>query len=271
MSLKIMAAVWEESTHRGAALIMMLALADHANDDGVSWPGIDRLAQRARVSVRQAQVIIAALIESGELHVLRNAGRGYTNLYLVTIGHTATSLTTVLTQRFQMTPDEARRMAHAILKKRPQEKGEAGNTFSYGKGEVSRRKGEVSREKGAVLRVKGEVATAPEPINQLTLTEPKEEPGDAHEDTTARAFALWDRTRNHLRLQLPRATFETYLRDTVAFPLAPDVYRIECLTPEHAEFLRKRLSERIVEALADTAGQPISVEFTARQAPGLLL
>ncbi len=81
-----MSRVWAESTHTGSALLMLLAIADHANDDGVCWPAVETLAAKARVKSRQAQNLIAYLEESGELTVQRGRGRKNTSIYVVTIG-----------------------------------------------------------------------------------------------------------------------------------------------------------------------------------------
>ncbi|MBP8291458.1 MAG: helix-turn-helix domain-containing protein [Caldilineaceae bacterium] len=86
MSVKIMARVWDDSMHTGSALLMLLAIADHANDEGVCWPSVETLAAKARVQARQAQNLIAHLVESGELAVQRGAGRRNTSIYVVTIG-----------------------------------------------------------------------------------------------------------------------------------------------------------------------------------------
>lgn len=83
MSIKTMNYVWDNSSQTGSALLMLIAIADHANDDGVCWPSIARLAKRARVSQRQAQYIVKKLEESGELEVRRGQGRGNTSLYIV--------------------------------------------------------------------------------------------------------------------------------------------------------------------------------------------
>ena len=84
MSVKIMSKVWEESRQSGSALLMLLAIADHANDDGVCWPSIATLAAKARVQERQARNLIAHLAEAGELQIQHGRGRGNTSIYVVT-------------------------------------------------------------------------------------------------------------------------------------------------------------------------------------------
>lgn len=81
-----MSRVWDESAHTGTALLMLLAIADHANDDGLCWPSVATLAAKARVQERQAQNLIAQLEASGELVVRRGHGRRNTSIYAVSVG-----------------------------------------------------------------------------------------------------------------------------------------------------------------------------------------
>ncbi len=81
-----MSRVWDESIHNGTALLLLLAIADHANDDGLCWPSVATLAAKARVQERQAQNLIAQLEASGELVVRRGHGRRNTSIYVVAIG-----------------------------------------------------------------------------------------------------------------------------------------------------------------------------------------
>lgn len=74
MSIKRMAEVWENSAHKAGALLVLLALADFANDQGVCWPSFATLARKARISERQAKRIVAQLVKSGELALLEKGG-----------------------------------------------------------------------------------------------------------------------------------------------------------------------------------------------------
>lgn len=84
MSVRIMSRVWDNAAAlEGTQLLMLLALADHANDEGVCWPKMDRLAQKVRVGVRQAQRLVRELEHGGYISVAQGVGRG--NPSLVTI------------------------------------------------------------------------------------------------------------------------------------------------------------------------------------------
>lgn len=72
-----MSAVWRDATElAGAELLLLLALADHANSDGVCWPAVEKLAAMARVSTRQAQRYLARLEAAGYLRRDTTGGRG---------------------------------------------------------------------------------------------------------------------------------------------------------------------------------------------------
>lgn len=81
MSIRKSTEVWEKSKQKGAGLLVMLAIADFANDDGFAWPSVPTLARKSRVTVRGAQKIVSNCIAAGELEVERGAGPRGTNLY----------------------------------------------------------------------------------------------------------------------------------------------------------------------------------------------
>lgn len=81
MSVKQIDRVWELSEHKGTDLLVLLALADFSNDEGVSWPSIETLARKTRVSERTIQRSITKCVNSGELRVRAQQGPNGTNLY----------------------------------------------------------------------------------------------------------------------------------------------------------------------------------------------
>ena len=65
-----MARVWELSRHVGTDLLMLLAIADFSDDDGLAFPSVEKLAKKCRMSKRNAQDRLKVLSESGELTIL---------------------------------------------------------------------------------------------------------------------------------------------------------------------------------------------------------
>jgi len=85
MSIQTMAAVWKGSQHSGSALLMMLAIADFADDKGVAYPAVSTLAEKTRMKPRNANYLLSELQESGELAIKIAAGPRGTNLYRIVL------------------------------------------------------------------------------------------------------------------------------------------------------------------------------------------
>lgn len=83
MSVRMLSAVLERSRAKAGALLVLISLADWADDDGWCFPSVKRLAWKARLTERATQYAISDLVEIGELEVIPNRGRNGTNLYRV--------------------------------------------------------------------------------------------------------------------------------------------------------------------------------------------
>src|SRR5262245_33961314 len=85
MSVKALSWVWQNSKQKGGALLLELAIADFANDDGEAWPAIKTLATKARMSARNANYLIEKKLKPAGLRVKKNAGPYRTNLFQLPI------------------------------------------------------------------------------------------------------------------------------------------------------------------------------------------
>lgn len=74
MSIYVSSRVWRSCGQAGDRLLLMLALADFANDEGICWPSQNSLAKRCRCSRRGIQRMLDGLIEDGDI-ILRREGR----------------------------------------------------------------------------------------------------------------------------------------------------------------------------------------------------
>lgn len=63
MSVKVMSAVWDADSLKGNSKLIMLCLADFANDEGYCWPSLDRLAKKCGVSRSTIKAQIKSLCE----------------------------------------------------------------------------------------------------------------------------------------------------------------------------------------------------------------
>ena len=87
MSIRVMTTVWDQSTAEGSALLLLLAIADHAHDDGTgAWPSVDALAKKTRQTPRNTQFLLRRLERLGELVTEIGAGPHGCNAYRIVLG-----------------------------------------------------------------------------------------------------------------------------------------------------------------------------------------
>jgi DnaD/phage-associated family protein len=131
MSIEVMTRVWANSKQKGSALLLMVSIADYANEKGVAYPSIETLARKVRMSERNVQLLLRKLEEAGELDIKANAGPAGCNLY-----------------RIVLDEDDARKGGEKISP--PPVK-----TLHPG--------GEIQREGGEIQRAEGVKASSPDP------------------------------------------------------------------------------------------------------------
>jgi len=85
MSIEFIRKVWRLPASVGSVKrLVLLAIADNANDEGYAWPSQQTLASKTGLSVRSVQVHIAELVQEGWLSIARvprRAGRWSRNAY----------------------------------------------------------------------------------------------------------------------------------------------------------------------------------------------
>ena len=102
MSVFVSSDVWEHSKATGAPFVVLLCLADQANDDGESWYSVDKIAARCRMSRRSVFRHLEELEGLQELERTERPGRS--SLFKVKVGRTAT--------RAKLAPPTGDRLAH---------------------------------------------------------------------------------------------------------------------------------------------------------------
>jgi Helix-turn-helix domain len=83
MSVAMLSRVWKHSKARLGDRLVLLALADFANDAGESWPSVETLAKKSRISERETRYALRRLERSGELKTLPNKGPRGCNVYRI--------------------------------------------------------------------------------------------------------------------------------------------------------------------------------------------
>lgn len=88
MSVKLMSTVWDLQTESHTQKLVLLALADNANDSSACWPSIKNIAAKCNLSVRAVYNQIDRLAELKLLileHRFTKEGRQTSNLYRLTL------------------------------------------------------------------------------------------------------------------------------------------------------------------------------------------
>ena len=107
MSIRLMTMVWDmelPTTHK----IVLLALADNANDEGICWPSITTLEKKTSLHRATIIRIISNLEEKS--HLSRSSESGKTNTYRLNPSHSATSST----ERLVAQDDHTRRTERPV-------------------------------------------------------------------------------------------------------------------------------------------------------------
>lgn len=77
-----MTRAWVEGPEEPSYKLVFLAICDHANDDGVCWPSMARIAKKCCLSDRQTRRIVRILEKRGNLLTQQSEGHS-SNRYLV--------------------------------------------------------------------------------------------------------------------------------------------------------------------------------------------
>jgi hypothetical protein len=97
MSVRALSHVWQNSKQKGGNLLVLLALADFADDAGISWAAVPTLAAKARLTDRQTQRVLRELADEGEILIekrTREDGSATSNRYVVMVDARCKNVTT---------------------------------------------------------------------------------------------------------------------------------------------------------------------------------
>ena len=112
MSIKVMSSVWEKAEVKGSKLLLLLALADFANDDGICWPRIDTLAKKIRMSDRHTIRLIQQLEVDKQIEIKRQSSNGMkaNNIYRLAKIYRSDKMS--LRSDIAMSPNHVTSMSH---------------------------------------------------------------------------------------------------------------------------------------------------------------
>lgn len=83
MSVHVSSCVWKHAPAKGNVLLVLLALADTAQDDGTCWPGYEFIARKTRLSKRTVMRCVDRLEEDGV--VVKVVRPNTSNLYTIAL------------------------------------------------------------------------------------------------------------------------------------------------------------------------------------------
>lgn len=111
-----MSLVWHDESLGATDKIVMLSLADHADDEGYCYPSIARLTRRTGLTARTVQNVTKRLQETGRLSIELNAGRSGSNLYRVTPSPAANAPRSKCTHAGNNTPPASSASPSALVR-----------------------------------------------------------------------------------------------------------------------------------------------------------
>ena len=94
MSIRAMQAVFDSSQQKAGHRLVLLTIANCANDDGVAWPSLDHLAAMCNATRGYVKDAIKALCSAGELEVITRtavSGASRSNYYHILVPGAASS------------------------------------------------------------------------------------------------------------------------------------------------------------------------------------
>lgn len=235
MSVKIMSHVWDNSQQKGSALLLMLALADFADDSGFSWPSLPTLAQRTRLGVRQTHNIIGQAAESGELFAHKRDGKS--SQYLILLGCDRATFTDVLIKKMGISAEETAVFANAIFSTTP-----------------------------ALHCTPAKIA----PLQPSSITPAMEcrSPLQPIADDPSRTIitreeglsSLWLAVQAELKHALPQDIYQLHFQATTAVALEGNLLTIRPIAPTSVTWINGRLNATIQRLASGVAGRQIEVK-----------
>jgi hypothetical protein len=239
VSLAALTRVWETSKQDGSTLLLLLAMADFANEYGMCWASIDTLAKKARISRRSVIDHCQKLLGAGEILFDGTTKRG-TNRYLVVGG-----------ADFALVPEDAEEAIDA-----PPMPGGSAESAPVQNG-------------GAGLHpIRKELST---PYIGGTTKDHYGSGADcappSARDQTPWVLALAAIRCDRFAKRTPGDNFERYFQPTVAVGLTDGRFRVACEDEDQRAWLQSNGRAVAENALVGVLGKRIEIEFVVEEKP----
>lgn len=268
MSIKTMQRVWTLSGQKGSALLLLLAIADNADDDGECWPGIEHLRKKTRMSERQTQRMLQYLDTTPELAIEWGIGRGGSNYFYVLTGLPDLKIQAIKRMVAQHNLDHGveERVQKISAARREHPKGDKMTPLESEKGDIltpeNGQKGDIFAGKGVIFDGKGDIAMSPEPINLFNQREEEPEESGANLDPSLhKAEEAWQMVAEQMRAEMNPPVFERYVKTLKPLGCANSVYRLGATDTDARNWAASRLVKIIAGRLAGAYNQPVQVQI----------
>lgn len=245
MSIYPLMRVWEHSQQRGTALLVLLAMADRADELGVVWAGTHWLATRARVNRRQIIRTVHYLETQGELIVMRSRkpnGQTIVNHYIIATGASDELLA------------DGRKRAQELLEIR------GGVIEDTTEGVAGDTRGGVTHDTGGVSPMTRGSVTPGHREGGTVSHDPSSYPEEEEGDPLPSAYVLWGGALAELKMQMTRQTFDNCLQGAMAEWDGEELV-IRGRSAQAVELLENRLRALVERAVESAAGLPCPVRF----------
>lgn len=261
MSVRAIARVWDTAEASGSALLLLLAIADYADDAGYAWPGVETLARKTRMSSRQVRRLIRTVAQTGELYVVRRRGAG--NRYVITTGLTDVELLATLHDRCEMTIEAARAAvlhvrqlrAKAAQARAKQDPCQAVTPDMGVRGTPDK----LSPPPDIDVRGTPDIAMSSDPSLEPSNKEPSNEPESNN------ASELWAEVLRLLEYRMAGVTFDMHLRGSELVRADGQEWTVAVVRPASVAWLENGLQGLVMRAVEDVA-PGVSVRYVVRGA-----
>jgi hypothetical protein len=238
MSIYPLIRVWDHSRQRGTALLLLLAMADRADELGVCWAGTNWLAGRARLERRQTIRTIQQLERDEEIVVIRSRksnGQNVVNHYIVSIGATPDILTA----------------AHERIRELLELRGGVVEDTSVV--DDTRVGGQDDTRVGGQDDTRVVAGMTPDPSSY-----PEEK------NVTLTYSEIWSLALDELEMQMTRSTFRKHLESSAAAESAGADELIVLVNQASIPWLESRFAELIQRVVTDIAERPLTIRYQAK-------
>jgi hypothetical protein len=234
MSIECMTRVWKHSKAKGSALLLLLAIADYAHDDGTgAYPGMKTLAAKTRMSERNVRYMVQELVGMGELSVEERASTYGTNKYAVLAGQEKIAPPDV--------PSPNRREERQLS-------GEDGQPGAEGE--------ETDCRSGEAIAAAANPSVIPSP--NPSVLKPRGGSIAANDQTP------WCQALTILKASLNKADYKTWVEPTILVRAENGKVVIGGANEYGVQWLREHVSINVADALEKVLGKKVAVEFVVQ-------